>query len=216
MRNAGSRLKCSNQKIRRTIFFIEPFGLFSNFGQADEEDIKSVIAYIRSLPAKESVNEKSKSDFPMSFIIHLIPQKPQFTKLPSADNKIEYGKYLVNAGLCSNCHTQQVKGEVVGKPFAGGFEFKFPDGSVLRSANITPHATGIGNWTEDVFLLKFKQYADSTYQQQKVEPGQFQTMMPWTMYSKMTDQDLRAIYAYLNTLEPADNFVEKFTTGKSH
>jgi len=195
----------------RPLFPIMPH---PNFGQLDEEDIKSVIAYIRSLPAIENETEASTSDFPMNFIIHTIPKAAQLAPMPDKSDKVAYGKYLVTAASCFNCHTNEIKGEIVGEPFAGGREFKFPDGSILRSSNITPHATGIGNWSEDVFTLKFRQYADTSYQYQKVEPGQFQTLMPWTMYGKMTEEDIRAVYAYLKTVEPVENTVERYTAAE--
>lgn len=192
----------------RPLFPIMPH---PNFGQLDEDDIKSVIAYIRSLPAIENKTEESYSDFPMNFIIHTIPKDAQLAPRPDPSDKVAYGKYLVTAASCFTCHTKEEKGEYIGDPFAGGREFKFPDGSIVRSSNITPHPTGIGTWSEDMFTLKFKQYADTAYQYQKVQPGQFQTLMPWTMYGKMTEEDIRAIYAYLKTVEPAENIVEKFT-----
>jgi mono/diheme cytochrome c family protein len=190
-----------------------PIMPYPNFSQLDEEDIKSVIAYIRSIPAVKNEPEKSHSDFPMSFIINTIPAKANLTKAPSKDNQVEYGKYLVNAASCHTCHTREEKGKFIGEPFAGGREFNLPDGSIVRSANLTPHATGTGNWTEEVFMMKFKQYSDSTYHDRKVEPGTLQTIMPWTMYAHMHDEDLKAIFAYLKTLSPVDNFPEKFTPG---
>ncbi|MFZ1676871.1 MAG: cytochrome c [Saprospiraceae bacterium] len=192
-----------------------PIMPYPNFGQLDEEDIKSVIAYIRTLPGIENAPAKSHSDFPMNFIINTIPQKAKLVKAPSRDNTVEYGKYLVTAASCHTCHTRQEKGKFVGEDFAGGREFPFPDGSIARSANITPHATGIGNWTEEMFMKKFRQYSDSTYQDRKVTPGTQQTLMPWTMYTHMEDRDLKAIFAYLKTLPPVDNFPEKFTTASS-
>ena len=100
------------------------------------------------------------------------------------------------------------KGKVVGEPFAGGFEFKFPDGSVATSANITPdNETGIGYWNEAAFINKFKQYADSNYHYVKLRPGDSQTVMPWTMFAGMDSTDLKAIYAYLKTVKPVSNHV---------
>jgi hypothetical protein len=82
---------------------------------------------------------------------------------------------------------------------------------VLRSANITPHETGIGSWTEEMFLIRFKMYADSAYVLPSVTPGEFNTIMPWTMYGQMKREDLVAIYAYLRTVKPIENKVEKYT-----
>lgn len=186
-----------------------------SYGQLDEEDIYSVIAYIRTLSPIQNVTEPSKADFPMNFILHTIPQKPNFRKRPATTDLIEYGKYLVTAASCFDCHTRQEKGQFVGKPFAGGFEFPMPDGSKVISANITPHPTsGIGNWTEEQFIRRFKMYSDSNYVVPKVAPGEFQTIMPWVMYSGMNEEDLRAMYQYLRTLEPQDENYPRFVTAK--
>ncbi|MBU2506930.1 MAG: cytochrome c [Bacteroidetes bacterium] len=176
-----------------------------NYGKLDEDDIKSVIAYLRTLEPIEYNSEKSQSDFPMNFIINTIPQKAELKRVPPKSDIVNYGKYLVTAATCNDCHTKQEKGKFVGEPFAGGFEFKFNDGTVVYSTNLTPHPTGIGNWTKEQFVNRFKMYADTSYTPGKVAQGQFQTVMPWTMYAKMTTEDLEAIYSYLKTLKPVDN-----------
>lgn len=195
----------------RALFPIMPH---IGYGQLDEEDIKSVIAYIRTLEPIENQTEPSEASFPMNFIINTIPKKPNFNKIPPQSDKIAYGKYLVTAASCNDCHTKQEKGEFVGAPYAGGFEFKLPDGSVVTSANITPHATGIGNWSEEKFIARFKHYTDSTYVSHQIKPGEFQSMMPWTMYGGMTELDLSAIYHYLKTLKPENNIISVFKPAK--
>jgi len=75
--------------------------------------------------------------------------------------------------------------------------------------------TGIGSWTEEIVLKRFAQYADSGYVNPKVAPGEFNSIMPWTMYSGMEVEDLKAIYAYLKTVEPIPNLVVKFTPAGS-
>ena len=118
---------------------------------------------------------------------------------------------MVNAAGCYDCHTKMEKGEYVGEDFSGGMEFKFKNGTIVRSSNITPHTTGIGSWTKEQFINRFKQYVDSTYMPHDVENGKFQTVMPWTMYGGMEEKDLGAIYTYLKTLKPVDNEVEVFS-----
>lgn len=181
------------------------------YGRMDKEDIYSIIAYIRTLEPKESYPDASKADFPMNFIINTIPQKPEFSTIPPKTNKVAYGRYLAGAASCFDCHTKQDKGKFVGKDFAGGFEFLFPDGSILRSANITPHETGIGNWTVEQFVERFRAYADSSFVPHPVGPGEFQTVMPWTFYGHMETFDLEAIFSFLQTLEPVDQINELFT-----
>lgn len=198
---------CGVNKQGKALFPIMPH---PNFGKMDENDIHAIIAYIRSLKPIENKTEASVANFPMNFIINTIPAKAAFTKMPAPSDEVAYGKYLVNAASCNDCHTKQEKGKFVGEPFAGGFEFKFPDGSIVTSMNITPDPTGIGTWDKATFVSRFKMYTDSGYVPQKVKAGEFNTVMPWTMYAGMSTQDLEAIYAYLKTLKPAQNTVERF------
>lgn len=196
----------------KALFPVMPFHYY---GQMDEEDIKCIIAYIRTLKPIENQPEASVSDFPMNFIINTIPHKANFTKRPAMDDMLNYGKYIANAAGCIECHTKFEKGQLVdGTEWGGGREFPFPDGSILRSSNISPDQTGIGSWTKDQFLSIFHARSDSTTLNTKLKPGDFNSIMPWTMYGKMTDHDLEALYTFLKTVKPINNTVEKFTAAK--
>src|SRR5688572_14174513 len=188
------------------LFPIMPHPLY---GQLNEEDIHSIIAYIRTLKPIENKVPESVSDFPMNFIINTIPAKPKFQPMPEAEDQLVYGKYLITAAACVECHTQKENGQnIAGMEFGGGMEFKFPTGEILRSPNITPDPkTGIGNWTREAFVNRFKMHATA----QPVAKGGFQTVMPWTMYAGMTEADLSAIYAYLQTVPKIEKKVERFT-----
>ena len=197
-------------KAGKAMFNVMPY-LY--YGQMDEEDIKSIIAYIRTLkPVKNNVPAPT-SDFPMNFIINTLPHKAHFTKVPDKNDKVNFGKYLVTAGGCVECHTKFKNGSLVaGTEFGGGREFPFPDGSMIRSSNISPDKkTGIGNWREKAFLDLFHARSDSTTLNKILNPGDFNTLMPWTMYGKMKDEDLQAIFAYLMTVKSIENQVELFT-----
>ncbi len=185
---------------------------YSHYGKLDQKDVEAIIAYLRTLPSIEAENKKSVPDFPMNFIINTIPKKAELVTKPDASDRIAYGKYMVNAAACYDCHTKQEKGQFIGEDFAGGMEFRLHDGSVVRSLNITPHETGLGKWTEEQFVGLFKSYVDSGYVPSAVEKGSFQTVMPWVMYGGMKEEDLKAMYAYLMTLEPVDNTVIRFTS----
>ena len=182
------------------------------YGKMDEEDIYSLIAYLRSLEPIENAVPESSSDFPMNFILNTIPAKPAHVKRPDPSDEVAYGGYLVNAAGCIECHTQVKQGQVIPElAFGGGRDFALPGGSVVRSANISPdEETGIGKWSADAFVQRFKAYADSSYVPPTVNPGDFNTIMPWLMYANMTEQDLRAIHAYLKTVAPVKNSVVKF------
>jgi hypothetical protein len=74
---------------------------------------------------------------------------------------------------------------------------------------LTPHANGLGSWTEEMFVQRFKMYGEN-YVPEKLGPNDFQTIMPWMMYAGMNEDDLKAIFAYLKSLPPTDNKIEKF------
>jgi len=193
-----------------------PVMSFHYYGQMDEEDIKCIIAYIRTLKPIENKTADSKSDFPMSLIINTIPHKANPQKRPPATDILETGKYLTNATACKECHTKFDKGKLVdGTEFGGGREFPFPDGSVIRSGNISPDMeTGIGSWSKEKFVSLFHSRSDSATLHTTLKPGEFNSIMPWTMYGKMTDADLEAIYTYLRTLPAIKNDVVKYTAAK--
>ncbi|HRD52040.1 MAG TPA: c-type cytochrome, partial [Flavobacteriales bacterium] len=178
------------------------------------EDVHSIIAYLRSLdPVETKPYPASIIDFPVSVIMRTVPEPAAAVALPKPGDA-DYGAYVTNAAGCVECHTNMEKGKKIGEPFAGGFAFNFPNGSVVRSPNITPHPTdGIGAWDKATFVGRFKQYADSSYVPPTVnwEAGDFQTVMPWMMYASMTEEDLGAIYDYLRSVKPVAGRPEKWT-----
>ena len=186
---------------------------FHYYGQMDVEDINSIIAYIHTLkPIKNDV-PKSSSDFPMNFILNTIPHKGNPTKRPEKTDLINYGKYIANASSCVDCHTKVDKGKLIpGTEYGGGREFPFPDGAIVRSGNISPDKeTGIGLWKKEVFINLFHAHSDSITLHTTLKAGDFNSIMPWTMYGKMTDEDLTALFAYLQTIQPISNKVLKFS-----
>ncbi len=186
------------------------------YGKMDPEDIYSIIAYIRSLDPVVYEVPDSKADFPVNFILKTIPKDAEPVKIPSPEDQVAYGAYLTNAAGCIECHTPvNPQGQILAEQaFSGGREFANPDGSVVRSSNISPDLTGIGNWDETQFVRQFKQYQDSGYVIPKIQPGEFNSIMPWTMYSGMKEEDLKAIYAYLKSVRPFSNQVIKFSPAK--
>lgn len=190
---------------------IFPVMPYHNFGQLDREDIEAVIAYLRTLEPVESDHPESKADFPFNIILRTIPKEAELTRRPESSDRVNYGRYLFTAAACAECHTKFEKGKFIGPIGGGGREFQFPDGSTLRTPNLTPHETGLKNMGREEFVRLFKKYEDSTYVLPDVKPGEFQTMMPWVMYAGMEEIDLSAIYDYLRTLEPYENMVERFT-----
>ena len=112
------------------------------------------------------------------------------SQLASAD-LVKRGAYLVHAADCQACHTAPG-----GAPFAGGFAFNMPFGTIY-STNITPDKqTGIGNYTDAQFLA-------AVHEGIRADGENLYPAMPYTSYTYMTDSDALAIKAYLFTLAPA-------------
>lgn len=198
------------KKDGNAMFPLMPYG---HYGSMDDNDIKSIIAYVRTLAPIDDTVPKSELDFPMSLIVRTIPHAASPRPRPDTADEVAYGGYMANAAACSACHTPLgEKGQPIAElEFAGGFEFHFPTGFVNRSANITPDsATGIGTWTRERFIAQFRKFAPDSVRQVQLDPTAFNTIMPWSMYSGMTDKDLGAIYAWLRTVKPVNHLVNKF------
>lgn len=193
----------------RALFPLMPY---LNYGKLDKEDIYSVIAYVRTLKPIENVVPESSLNFPLNILVRTMPANSDLKPMPNRSNIVEYGKYLLTAAACIDCHTPQEKGEFIKeKMFAGGMEFNLPTG-VVRTSNITPdNETGIGTWTKEFFVNKFKMYDHNNFVPEAVKPGEFNTVMPWPLFGNMTVEDLSAIYDYLRTIPPVKNQVVKFT-----
>jgi mono/diheme cytochrome c family protein len=189
-----------------------PLMPYLNFGKMDKNDIYAIIAYLRTLQPLDNNVAASKPEFPMNLIMRTIPQRNNLQPVPDKSNTVEYGKYLTNAAGCNDCHTPQVKGEFqMNRYMSGGNGFKLPGGVVVTPANITPDVqTGIGSWSKEDFLNKFRAYRQDKYIPAPVKEGDFNTPMPWTFLAGMTDEDLSAIYDYLKTITPIPNSVTKF------
>ena len=205
----GELLKAITTGVNKEGKALFPLMGYHRFGKMDQEDIYSVIAYIRSLAPIENQVAKTELNFPVNLINKTAPKPADFQKIPPMQDTIKYGAYLVNAAGCVECHSKMDKGAIIaGTEFGGGMEFKQPAG-IIRSTNITMHKTnGLGGWTKEMFVKKFKVYADSSLKLPSMAKNELNTPMPWTMYAGMNKNDLEAIYTYLKSLKPLDNKVE--------
>jgi mono/diheme cytochrome c family protein len=190
------------------LFSVMPY---HGYGQLDQEDIYSIVSYLRTLQAVKHDIPAPEKDFPVNILINTMPSKANLQTKPAETDVLGSGKYLVRAGGCVECHSMREKGNIVaGTEFGGGMEFALPSG-LVRSANITPDKkTGIGLWSQEAFVKKFKMYADSAYMPHKVGLKEMNTTMPWMMYADMKESDLKAIFTYLQSLAPITHAVVKF------
>ena len=195
-----------------------PLMPYPHFGAMAEDDVHAVLAYIRSLKAIENADIPERDlNFPLNLIVRTLPRAAAPQPRPSPEDKIAYGRYMTRSALCADCHTPiDDRGTPLpGMDFAGGMEF-YETGYRVRSANITPDAdSGIGTWTEQQFIDKFKAFENTEPASLSEVERRQNTVMPITAYAGMTREDLSAIYAFLRTQKPVVNRVNRFPDAQS-
>ncbi|MFL9911564.1 c-type cytochrome [Paraburkholderia sp. RL17-337-BIB-A] len=115
---------------------------------------------------------------------------PAATPTAASSDLVKRGEYLARAGDCVACHTADKA-----RPFAGGLAISTPFGTIV-TPNITPDPdTGIGQWSDADFMRAMHEGVGKSGE--RLYPA-----FPYAEYTKVTDQDVLAIRAYLNTLAP--------------
>jgi mono/diheme cytochrome c family protein len=183
----------------RALFPMMPY---PNFRYLTNEDLASIIVYLRSLPPLRHELPKTEIAFPVNYLIRAVPQpvNQPVTGDANSPDPVKRGAYLVRIGGCADCHTPR-KGPtaVSGMDFAGGATEAGPWGSPA-SANITPDASGIGYYDEGLFLQVMRM---GYVRARKLSP-----IMPVGAYRNLNDDDLKAMFAYLRTLKPVKHHVD--------
>ncbi|MGA7401260.1 MAG: c-type cytochrome [Candidatus Sulfotelmatobacter sp.] len=166
-----------------------------------DEDLASIVVYLRSLPPVRNPLPRTEIIFPVNYLIRSVPQ-PITAPVPPPDQStpVRRGEYLVRLASCRDCHTPQQRGKYnMALAFAGGFEFKGPLPTVT-STNITPDPSGISYYDQNLFVQAMRTG--------KVGARELSGVMPWIVYGNMTDEDLKATFAYLRTLRPVRHRVD--------
>jgi mono/diheme cytochrome c family protein len=146
---------------------------------------------------------------------------------------LERGQYLVTAGGCGDCHSPKVFAGGNPVPDETKLLSGYPSGARLPeiphgiigpdrwgavttndmtawagpwgvsfASNITPHpSTGIGNWSETLFVQAIRNGKYMGTSRDMLPP------MPWQAWARLTDEDLKAIFAYLKSIPPVENEV---------
>lgn len=183
----------------RTLFPVMPY---SRFRVMTDEDVASIVVYLRTLqPIKHQV-APAEPPFPVKYLIRNLPEPITAPVTADLSTPVKRGEYLATIGACAECHTpMDTKGNrLPGMDFAGGFKLEYTGVPTAFSRNITPSVNGIPYYTEELFI--------ETLRTGRVRERELSTMMPTRLYRNMTDEDLKAIFAYLQTLRPVDHFVD--------
>lgn len=156
------------------------------FRSLSDEDVASIVAYLRTLPP----------------VRHLLPvrrltaerelgraqgAKPLVAPVATRDlaAPLERGRYLIEIADCMGCHSAW-EAPINAGLGAGGNELE----NGVFSANLTPDPSGIGGYTEEIFVGVLR----------SGRGGTLHSVMPWAAYRNMPDEDLRAIYQALRLL----------------
>jgi mono/diheme cytochrome c family protein len=172
---------------------IGPAMPIEHYRDLSDSDVRSVAMYLRAQPAVENAVGKSVYDKPLP-----ADYGPPLgaTSAPAPQDKVRYGKYLVSIAFCLECHTPRDKEGKVAKSAlgAGGLIIPGPWGQSV-SRNLTPHETGLRDWTDAQITSVVRTGMDRS-------GNRYKPPMPFSWYKNISDPDMAAIVAYLRTLEP--------------
>jgi mono/diheme cytochrome c family protein len=182
----------------RALFPMMPYQDFRNMS---DQDLASIVVYLRSLPPVHSELTKTEIIFPVKYLIRFVPEPLTIpVASPDPSDRAKYGQYLVGIGGCGDCHTPQERGQpVAGFEYAGGWLMRGPWGEAA-TANITPDPSGIGYYDESLFI----QVMRTGY----VKARKLNSIMPFGAFKNLTDDDLKAIFAYMRTVKPVKHRVD--------
>lgn len=174
----------------RTIFPMMPY---QGYKDLSDEDLASVVVYLRSVPEVRNPLPPSHVKFPVNYLVQGAPEPvTEAVQGPDPADRIATGKYL--AGLGCGCHRA-----VESIDFGGGFVLKGPWGEAT-SANITTDPSGISYYDETTFIKALR----TGY----VGARKLNSIMPFGDFQNLTDDDMKAVFAYLRTVKPARHRVD--------
>ncbi|MFN8775490.1 MAG: c-type cytochrome [Flavobacteriales bacterium] len=180
------------------------------FHNLSEEDLTAVISFLRTQPPVERATPKNEPNF-MGKAVFAFVIKPvgpegngEVAHSVTPDTTAAYGEYLANfVANCRGCHTNRdlKTGAYIGEYYSGGFLMPSAvhPGMACMTPNLTPDPeTGhIADWSEVQFIERFRAG--------RIIPS---SEMPWEQFQRMSHNDLKAIYRYIQTLKPVQNEVK--------
>jgi mono/diheme cytochrome c family protein len=167
--------------------------------QLSDQDLGAIVAYLKTIPPVDNVT-REKNLKPLAKILMgagMFPKLPAsvvsheiHVTAPERGVSVAYGDYLVSTNDCRECHGQEMAGA------------EYPDPTIyLITPNLTPGGE-VGFWSEEAFINTIRT---------GVTPGDHQLdneHMPWETYKLFTDEELKAIYMYLQSLPKLPQYTE--------
>jgi mono/diheme cytochrome c family protein len=185
--------------IRKDGTALFPVMPYLSYASMNDEDVASVVVYLRSIPAVRNTVPARQLPFPLEHIVKTIPKpitQPQPAH-PSATPE-DRGKYLVALAECQSCHTPADEQGIPlpGLEFGGGAKFNDPgnNGRPVFSMNITQDPSGLTHYDESLFIEVIRSGT--------IKGRTLSHIMPFNYFRNMTDDDLRDIWAYIKSRPP--------------
>ena len=183
----------------RTLFPVMPY---TNFIAMTDEDLASIVVYLRSVPPVRNALTPSAIPFPLNRILNGLPAPIEAPVSADLSTPEKRGAYIARLAVCGECHTPRDDrgNQPEHMEFSGGTPMVFEGHPTRFSANITPGVNGIPYYTEDLFIEVMR---TGRMKAREIDP-----MMPTAYYRNMTDADLKDLFAYLKSLAPVDHYVD--------
>ncbi len=202
---AGRVAEWSDEELARAIreglrpdgSLIGPPMPFAMYRGLSDDDVMSMVVYLRTVPAVE--NEVPESVFNIPLPPAYGPPVESVASIP-AGLTVEYGEYVAGpVAHCMECHTPMgPEGPMLDTALGqGGFEFHGPWG-VSIAANLTSHEDGLASYSDEEIGAMITKGI-------RPDGSQMLPPMPYSFLGKMTDEDLAAVILYLRSLPPLPN-----------
>lgn len=191
--------------------FMIPLMPFEAYARMSDEDVKAIVAYLRSAPAVKQQRPDQEHDVPFMMKATLnmgVAMHEPVVSVPEPDrsDKVKYGEYLAYLGHCTTCHSMGKMG--ARKPddrwMAGGDSpMELPGVGKVWASNLTPaKETGLGRFSDE--QVKMAMMSGVRTDGKRMAP-------PMTIYvphiASMDPGDVDALVAYLRSLPPVENKV---------
>jgi mono/diheme cytochrome c family protein len=182
----------------RALFPLMPY---LNYRHMPDEDLASVVVYLRSLAPVRNVLPATEIISPVRYLIRNVPEPiEQPVPEPDLSTPEKRGAHLVRIASCGDCHTPVRDGmPIPGMTMAGGMLLEGPWGRVT-APNLTTDPSGIPYYDEALFLEAIRTGM--------VRSRELNSIMPWHLLRQLTEQDLKDMFAYLKTVAPIAHRVD--------
>ncbi|HXF40345.1 MAG TPA: hypothetical protein VN687_11580 [Blastocatellia bacterium] len=174
---------------------LHPQMWYGSFRSLSDEDLASVIVFLRSLPPVRNALPQTK----LKTERHP-DQEPltQAVAMPDMSDPVKRGGYLVRVADCVGCHTAF---EAPMNPgFFGGGNLVELEKEKAFSANLTSDPSGISYYDEALFIQVLRTG--------HVKARKLSSIMPWVVFRNLSDEDMKSIFAYLRARRPVHHSVD--------